>query len=223
MSILKTENNRKWWGNATILFYMLVSFQLPNLVCFPSNPCFILQLTWFLIRIISLPHTTMCCFTWGARMKGAWGGVIWMAYNCYWLHERNYSDMLFNVKTRGQMPYPSPATGTTGGWGVETHGLFVSTISWPQFWTDCLPSPACEKWVCPFSLPRLDSNSRVLPGIPSLARHLQKLQTEKSVSFDSDSAYYNHPSWFYTTNPGVPPMDQIYRNSRQCCQVWCQW
>ena len=89
-------------------------------------------------------------------------------------------------------------------------------------WFNRLSNPVRSKWVCPFLLPWFYSIARVWPGIPSLARHWQKEQTDKN-SLDRDSAYRAYPSWLFPTKPVVLPLAEICRNPRQRHQVWFKW
>ena len=72
-------------------------------------------------------------------------------------------------------------------------------------------------------MPWVDSILRVQSGIPYLACHREKEQTEKNFTIYCGSACRNYPYWLSTTEPGASPLDHICINPRNCCLVWLQW
>ena len=155
---------------------MLVSFWIPFLIHFPSNPCFICQFPCFFLRIISLPSATVWYRMHGARMRGVGRDVVaWVVYRRSWSCTQNYAGARFNVPTQGLIPGPSLAPFPAGNLVVELCRSFVIIISQTQLQFGHLTIPELAKWVCPFLLPmsglKFASTTRdSLPSIPSTER-----------------------------------------------------
>ena len=120
---------------------------------------------------------------------------------------------------------PGPSTDPCPAWecGIKLRGSYVSMILQPSLIFNRLSVTLRAKWVRPFLLPWVDSNLWVRPGLPSLACHQQKEQTEKYVSVDRGSAYRAYTYWLSPTDPGVLSLAHARRNPHQRCQVWHQW
>ena len=119
----------QWWG-ATVLFYMLLTFQLSILVCFYVQS--LIYTPIYLLFTLNSVSTVYHCVLLRARCKNEGGGVVWVAQNCSRLCAQNYAGARFNVTIRGPMLGPSPDLGPAGEWGVNICEPFMSTISRPQ-------------------------------------------------------------------------------------------
>ena len=129
---------------------MLVNFSIPTLIWSPSNPCFICQHPWFLLRIIFPPSATVCCRAHGVWMRG--GGVAWVTKNLSRICAQNYAGAQFNLPTQGPMLGPSPAPGPAEDWEVELCRSCVNTILRPRLRFDRLSSLSRAKWARTFLL-----------------------------------------------------------------------
>ena len=161
---------------------------------FPSNPWFLHQYPWLLLQTPLLILFYVFYRTQSVQL-GGWGGFPWVAWRSSWPCTRFYLGVRFNPPKRFPITDPSPACFPTGDWGVELRGSSVSSISWPQFRFDRLPTPVLEKGVPPLSLTWIDSIARILTGLPSLAFFPLKEQTDKIVSVGHDSDNYLYPCW----------------------------
>ena len=66
----------QWWG-ATVLFYMLVTFQLSILVCFYVQS--LIYTPIYLLFTLNAVSTVYHCVLLRARCKNEGGGVVWVA------------------------------------------------------------------------------------------------------------------------------------------------
>ena len=88
---------------------------------------------------------------------------------------------------------------------------------------DRLTTPVLAKGVLPFSLPWIDSMARVRPGLPSLAFHPLREQTEENVSVGRDSAYRDCTFSSFPTRLGDLPLVHTSMNPHQRHKYWRQW
>ena len=132
------------YGNATVLFCMLVTFGLPILVRVLANPWFICRHPWFYPKRFS-PSATVGFCAHGARMRG-WGSGL----------HRNYYGAWFNVKNQGPIPGPSPALGLQGT--VRSSSVYHELVLPPSVIAIC---PLIQPCICEVGSSIFSAMSRI--------------------------------------------------------------
>ena len=113
---------------SSVVYYKSVTFGLPILVLFMSNPCFIRRYPWFLLQnIFSIWRRWLSVFValeraHGVQMRGGRGSGHKGGKNGSRIFVQNYSGVRFIVRTQGPMSGLSMAPSPAGDWGVELHG-----------------------------------------------------------------------------------------------------
>ena len=158
-----------------LLFQVISCFPV-----FPSNPWFFLQ-NPFLIRQNSVIPWFLLAVPCTVCNGGGGGGVPWLVWRHTWPRTCFWSGVQFNLPTWFLILDPSPAPVTTGDWGAELCGSFVSRTSQRRLRFGILPTPVLAKGIVLFSLPWINPILIVQSGLSSLV--FRPLREQRAENF----------------------------------------